>query len=72
MYAFLGLIVAFGLVLFVIERVGGGSNAIQESLDAHSYPSGQEDVDSAGTPEQPASVKTDPCAEPVPDPAKNT
>jgi UDP-GlcNAc:undecaprenyl-phosphate GlcNAc-1-phosphate transferase len=71
MYAFLGLIVAFGLVLFVIERVGGGSNAIQESLDAHSYPSGPEDVDSAGTPEKPASVKADPRVEPVPDPAKN-
>jgi UDP-GlcNAc:undecaprenyl-phosphate GlcNAc-1-phosphate transferase len=31
MYAFLGLVVAFGLVLFLIERLGGGANAIQEA-----------------------------------------
>lgn len=37
MYAFLGLIVLFGLALFFIERVGGGATAIQESLDASSY-----------------------------------
>lgn len=37
MYAFLGLIVVFGLVLFLIERLGGGAIAIQESLDADSY-----------------------------------
>jgi UDP-GlcNAc:undecaprenyl-phosphate GlcNAc-1-phosphate transferase len=37
MYAFLGLIVVFGLVLFLIERLGGGAAAIQESLDADSY-----------------------------------
>ena len=37
MYAFLGLVVVFGLALFLIERVGGGAGAIQESLDADSY-----------------------------------
>lgn len=37
MYAFLGLIVLFGLALFLIERLGGGAGAIQESLDASSY-----------------------------------
>jgi UDP-GlcNAc:undecaprenyl-phosphate/decaprenyl-phosphate GlcNAc-1-phosphate transferase len=37
MYAFLGLIVLFGLALFLIERLGGGAVAIQESLDADSY-----------------------------------
>jgi hypothetical protein len=37
MYAFLGLVVVFGLALFLIERVGGGAAAIQESLDADSY-----------------------------------
>ncbi len=37
MYAFLGLIVVFGLALFLIERLSGGAAAIQESLDADSY-----------------------------------
>jgi len=37
MYAFLGLVVVFGLALFLIERLGGGAAAIQESLDADSY-----------------------------------
>ena len=37
MYAFLGLVVVFGLALFLIERLGGGATAIQESLDADSY-----------------------------------
>ncbi len=37
MYAFLGLIVLFGLALFLIERLGGGAGAIAESLDASSY-----------------------------------
>jgi UDP-GlcNAc:undecaprenyl-phosphate GlcNAc-1-phosphate transferase len=37
MYAFLGLILAFGLALFGIERLGGGAEAIEESLDADSY-----------------------------------
>jgi UDP-GlcNAc:undecaprenyl-phosphate GlcNAc-1-phosphate transferase len=41
MYAFLGLIVVFGLVLFLIERLGGGAAAIQESLDADSYVGGE-------------------------------
>jgi UDP-GlcNAc:undecaprenyl-phosphate GlcNAc-1-phosphate transferase len=37
LYAFLGLVVLFGLALFLIERLGGGANAIQQSLDASSY-----------------------------------
>jgi UDP-GlcNAc:undecaprenyl-phosphate GlcNAc-1-phosphate transferase len=37
MYAFLGLVVVFGLALFAIERLGGGAGAVQESLDADSY-----------------------------------
>ena len=45
MYAFLGLFVLFGLALFLIERLGGGANAIEESLDASSYaaPNGSHD-----------------------------
>ena len=38
MYAFLGLVVVFGLALFLIERLGGGGGAISESLAASSYP----------------------------------
>ncbi len=49
MYAFLGLVVLFGLVLFFIERLGGGAGAIEESLDANSY-SGRADDDPAGAP----------------------
>ena len=37
MYAFLGLVVLFGLALFFIERLGGGADAIEQSLDAGSY-----------------------------------
>ena len=37
MYAFLGLVVVFGLALFLIERLGGGAVAVQESLDRDSY-----------------------------------
>ena len=40
MYAFLGLVVLFGLALFFIERLGGGAGAIEESLDADSYSGG--------------------------------
>lgn len=47
MYAFLGLVVLFGLVLIVIERLGGGAGAIEQSLDADSY-SGRPDDDPAG------------------------
>jgi UDP-GlcNAc:undecaprenyl-phosphate GlcNAc-1-phosphate transferase len=36
MYAFLGLVVLFGLMLFLIERIGG-SDAVEEGLDAESY-----------------------------------
>jgi UDP-GlcNAc:undecaprenyl-phosphate GlcNAc-1-phosphate transferase len=49
MYAFLGLVVLFGLVLFFIERLGGGAGAIEQSLDADSY-SGRADDDPAGAP----------------------
>ena len=71
MYAFLGLVVAFGLVLFLIERVGGGVNAIQESLDAHSYVSEPENGHAHDEPAGRASAKADLAAEPVPDPAEN-
>ena len=43
MYAFLGLVVLFGLVLFLIERLGGGAGAIEESLDPDSYSGGPND-----------------------------
>jgi UDP-GlcNAc:undecaprenyl-phosphate/decaprenyl-phosphate GlcNAc-1-phosphate transferase len=47
MYAFLGLVVLFGLALFFIERLGGGAGAIEESLDADSYSGGADgDTDS--------------------------
>jgi UDP-GlcNAc:undecaprenyl-phosphate GlcNAc-1-phosphate transferase len=35
-YAFLGLVVLFGLMLLIIERLGG-ADSVQESLDASSY-----------------------------------
>lgn len=38
MYAFLGLLVVFGLGLYLIERLRGGATAVEESLDADSYP----------------------------------
>jgi UDP-GlcNAc:undecaprenyl-phosphate GlcNAc-1-phosphate transferase len=37
MYAFMGLAVLFGVALLVIERLGGGARAVEESLDAGSY-----------------------------------
>jgi len=40
MYAFLGLVVLFGLALLFIERLSGGAGAIEESLDADSYSDG--------------------------------
>ena len=49
MYAFLGLVVLFGLALFFIERLGGGAGAIEESLDADSYSGGAD-----GDPDSPA------------------
>jgi UDP-GlcNAc:undecaprenyl-phosphate GlcNAc-1-phosphate transferase len=47
MYAFLGLVVVFGLALFLIERLGGGAAAIQESLEADSYAGGNGNGDTA-------------------------
>jgi UDP-GlcNAc:undecaprenyl-phosphate/decaprenyl-phosphate GlcNAc-1-phosphate transferase len=44
-YAFLGLVVIFGLALFLIERLGGGSGAVEESLDASSYAGGDDSGD---------------------------
>ena len=38
MYAFLGLLVVFGMGLYLIERLRGGASAVEESLDADSYP----------------------------------
>ena len=43
MYAFLGLVVVFGLVLLGIEKVGGGAQEIDQSLDADSYGNGDAD-----------------------------
>jgi len=43
LYAFLGLVVLFGLALFFIERLGGGAGAIEQSLDADSYSDGEKD-----------------------------
>jgi UDP-GlcNAc:undecaprenyl-phosphate GlcNAc-1-phosphate transferase len=37
LYAFMGLILLFGLALYLIERLGGGATAIDESLDADTY-----------------------------------
>jgi UDP-GlcNAc:undecaprenyl-phosphate GlcNAc-1-phosphate transferase len=75
MYAFLGLVVAFGLVLFLIERLGGGANAIQESLDPHSYANGHdvgdETADPPEAPAGPARAKADRPVDPVADPAEN-
>jgi UDP-GlcNAc:undecaprenyl-phosphate GlcNAc-1-phosphate transferase len=68
MYAFLGLVVAFGLVLFLIERLGGGPSAIEESLDSHSY-AGHEDGDE--TPDPRARAKADRPEKPAPDPTEN-
>ena len=42
MYAFMGLAMAFGLGLLVIERLGGGAGAVDESLDADSYATADE------------------------------
>jgi UDP-GlcNAc:undecaprenyl-phosphate/decaprenyl-phosphate GlcNAc-1-phosphate transferase len=39
-YAFLGLVLLFGLALYLIERLSGGARAIEESLDASSYGNG--------------------------------
>jgi UDP-GlcNAc:undecaprenyl-phosphate GlcNAc-1-phosphate transferase len=47
LYVFFGLVVLFGLALLLIERLGGGAGAIEESLDAHSY---SDDADKAGDP----------------------
>jgi UDP-GlcNAc:undecaprenyl-phosphate GlcNAc-1-phosphate transferase len=40
MYAFMGLVALFGLALLLIERLGPGGAAIEESLDADSYNNG--------------------------------
>jgi UDP-GlcNAc:undecaprenyl-phosphate GlcNAc-1-phosphate transferase len=37
MYAFMGLVLVFGLVLFLIAKVGGGGNVVGEDLDRDSY-----------------------------------
>jgi hypothetical protein len=37
MYAFMGLVVVFGLVLLLIAKLGGGANVIGEDLDRDSY-----------------------------------
>ena len=50
MYAFLGLVVLFGLALFFIERLGGGAGAIEQSLDADSYSGGADDDPNGAAP----------------------
>lgn len=69
MYAFMGLVVLFGVVLFLIERVGGGAGAIQESLDATSYAAANgkgDSIDDASVP-----TKVDGPAEAAPDPPED-
>jgi UDP-GlcNAc:undecaprenyl-phosphate GlcNAc-1-phosphate transferase len=51
MYAFLGLIVVFGLALLAIERLGGGAGAVQESMDAESYAVDHDNADGIAAPE---------------------
>jgi len=51
MYAFMGLVVLFGLALFLIERIGG-SDEVEENLDADSY--GDEAAKSASADAGPA------------------
>jgi len=63
MYAFLGLVVLFGLALLLIERVGGGGQAIDQSLDADSYGNG----DDPASPTAPAASEARPLA---PEPAR--
>jgi UDP-GlcNAc:undecaprenyl-phosphate GlcNAc-1-phosphate transferase len=60
MYAFLGLVVLFGLALFAIERLGGGAGAVQESMDADSY-----DPDHDDSPAATARRVSGPAADPV-------
>jgi UDP-GlcNAc:undecaprenyl-phosphate GlcNAc-1-phosphate transferase len=43
LYAFLGLVLLFGLVLFAIERLGGGAREIDEDLCRDSYDEGEDE-----------------------------
>jgi UDP-GlcNAc:undecaprenyl-phosphate GlcNAc-1-phosphate transferase len=56
-YAFLGLVVIFGLALFLIERLGGGPGAVEESLDASSYAGGDDNGDAPADLTAPAAVE---------------
>jgi UDP-GlcNAc:undecaprenyl-phosphate GlcNAc-1-phosphate transferase len=47
-YAFLGLVVLFGLALLLSERLGPGGAAIGESLDASSYSPGEPSAEAGG------------------------
>jgi UDP-GlcNAc:undecaprenyl-phosphate GlcNAc-1-phosphate transferase len=60
MYAFLGLILVFGLALFGIERLGGGAKAIEESLDADSYATENGTATEGGDPAAGATARPDP------------
>lgn len=61
-YAFLGLVVVFGLVLLLIERIGGGAGAISESLTASSY---ARTGDPVAAPEAPVEPSVEPTAPPL-------
>jgi hypothetical protein len=37
MYAFMGLVLVFGLVLLLIAKLGGGATVVGEDLDRDSY-----------------------------------
>jgi len=69
MYAFMGLVVLFGVVLLLIERLGGGAGAIQESLDATSYATANGKGDAPAS--LPAETKVDGSGEPKPDLAED-
>jgi UDP-GlcNAc:undecaprenyl-phosphate GlcNAc-1-phosphate transferase len=56
MYAFLGLVVLFGLILFFIERLSGGAVAIEQSLAADSYSGGANDGQDGAEPAEDSPV----------------
>ncbi|MGD0248542.1 MAG: hypothetical protein ABSB75_05760, partial [Candidatus Limnocylindrales bacterium] len=60
MYAFLGLILVFGLALFGIEGLGGGAKAIEESLDADSYATENGTATEGGDPAAGTTTRADP------------
>jgi hypothetical protein len=65
----MGLVVLFGVVLLLIESLGGGAGAIQESLDATSYATANGKGDAPAS--LPAETKVDGSGEPKPDLAED-